>query len=741
MNNFFKRIMGAINNIATRPTKGTFFTLLLSICAAFSACTNEVENISLANGATLQLKVGVSQPASRTIIEGNALPNGAQIGVSVVDKTGTAYQQQNYNNVIYTATEESGKQKWNTTANVTLSGEEATLYAYYPYVTGTDITAIPINMDVTDQKDWMYATPATGLSDAKSSAEVRLNHALTDLRLTFFKESYSGAGEVTEFTIQSVGMATSGTLNAKTGDIILPTTPINTITRTMPFTLTDKTSATPIDVMLIPTNTEAPVTISVTVDGHTYSTTTATFALRKAKVYNYVMKLTSTGLEVSSVGLVDWNEVQLDDATFEPEQGQNGSQEAYVDWVKLTYNVENTSQPTQIFFSELYGNTFDIANVDKMVILENTSRASGEPQMVTPAYQYTFTTTGEHTVYVKFADMTQIPQYAFYGCESLTGVVIPNSVKTIENDAFCLCKGLKSINLGKEIKTIGQYAFYSCDKLTEVVIPESLETIGTAVFRYCKELACISVDINNSYFDSRNNCNAIMETETNRLVLGCKNTIIPQDCEIIGEYAFYYCSELMEVVIPNSVETIEEYAFTQCLGLTEVTLGSGVTTIAEAAFENCSKLEKISFNNSLQNIDRNGFSGCTKLKNITLPESVKIIGSGAFNQCYGLTSIAIPGSVTKIGDWAFGYCNGLTEVTIGSSVQTIGEQAFYMCSELASIKSLARTAPNIENYTFFGVKNNGVLYVPAGAAGYNVWLGTGNYYLGKYKWTKITITE
>ena len=316
LRNLFK---GAKDRYATPTAKGTFLSLLLTTCAAFTACNNEVENISQESKAALQLKVGVNQPTSRAIVEGKALLNESQIGVSVVDATGAAYQEQDYNNVLYTAAEVQGKQTWSTTANVTLSGEEATLYAYYPYAEGADIIAIPVDMTETDQKDWMYATPVTGLSDGKSTAEVQLNHALTDLRLTFYKDTYSGEGEVTEFTIQSTGLAVGGTLNAKTGEITLPATPVNTITRTAAFTLTDKASATPLDVMLIPTGTEAPVTVSVTVDGHTYSASTTAFTLQKAKAYNYVMKLTSTGLEVTSVALVDWNEELLDDATFQPE--------------------------------------------------------------------------------------------------------------------------------------------------------------------------------------------------------------------------------------------------------------------------------------------------------------------------------------------------------------------------------------------------------------------------------------
>ena len=581
MKNLFKRIKGAKNNIATRAAKGTFISLLLSTCAAFTACTYEAENICKESKTTLQLKVGVNQPASRALIEGKTLPNGSQLGVSVVDNTGTAYQSQNYNNVPYTSIVDGSDQKWNTTTNVTLSGEEATLYAYYPYVDEVDITAIPINMAEVDQKDWMYATPVTGLSDSKSTAEVRLNHALTDLRLTFYKESYSGAGEVTEFTIQSTGMAVTGTLNAKTGEITLPATQVNTITRSADFTLTNKASATPIDVMLIPTGTEALVTVSVTVDGHTYSTSTTAFTLKKAKAYNYIMKLTSTGLEVTSVALTDWDEESLEDATFEP-AGAGGE---YSDWLKLTYTVTDASESTALFYIPAAPvslmsrsvETFDISLVEGLIV-QNKS--------ITPALSHQFPEEGEYTVYVKFKDMSYIPSYAFWYCDELTGVSIPNSIETIGDGAFMYCSNLYEIRLSASVTSIGNEAFYGC----------------------CKR-SSINVAAGNTVYDSRNDCNAIMETASNTLILGSSSTIIPDDCTEIERYAFFLCTELISVSIPNSVKTIGSSAFAYSLKLTEVIIGSGVTTIDYGAFDTCTELKKItSLAKVAPQIDYNTFS-------------------------------------------------------------------------------------------------------------------------------------
>lgn len=130
------------------------------------------------------------------------------------------------------------------------------------------------------------------------------------------------------------------------------------------------------------------------------------------------------------------------------------------------------------------------------------------------------------------------------------------------------------------------------------------------------------------------------------------------------------------------------------------------------------------------------FAGCTGLTKVIIPDSVTAIGISAFGSCKNLTSITIPNSVISIGNGAFASCSNLASITIPNSVTSIDDGAFFSCSSLTSITSLAATAPTIQNQTFRGIKTGGTLYVPSGSTGYDVWMGTGEYYLGYYNWTQ-----
>ena len=285
--------------------------------------------------------------------------------------------------------------------------------------------------------------------------------------------------------------------------------------------------------------------------------------------------------------------------------------------------------------------------------------------------------------------VTSIGRYAFKDCIGLTSVTIPNSVTSIGEYAFDSCSGLTSVIIPNSVISIVDRAFQNCIGLTSMTIPNSVISIGDA-FSGCSGLTSLVVEAGNTAYDSRNDCNAIVETASNSLIVGCKTTVIPNSVTSIGRYAFVGCSGLTSITIPSSVISIDWGAFYGCSGLTSITIPNSVTSIDDYVFCNCSSLASV-----------------------TIPNSVTSVGQAAFSFCSGLTSITIPNSVASIGDFAFSNCSGLTSITIPSNVTFIGNYAFAECRSLTSVTSLATTPPQAKDDSFS--KYDIPLYVPNGA--------------------------
>ena len=179
--------------------------------------------------------------------------------------------------------------------------------------------------------------------------------------------------------------------------------------------------------------------------------------------------------------------------------------------------------------------------------------------------------------------VTSIGYHAFYECKSLTSVTIPGSVEAI-TEAFVGCTGLTSISIQNGVRSIGYEAFSGCTGVTSLIIPKSVTHIESYSFIGFSGVVSIIVDSENTVYDSRNNCNAIIEKSSNTLVLGCKYTVIPNSVTSIGQGAFYKCTNLTSITIPNSVTSIGASAFWGCESLRSVTIPRSVTSIGNSAF-------------------------------------------------------------------------------------------------------------------------------------------------------------
>ena len=340
--------------------------------------------------------------------------------------------------------------------------------------------------------------------------------------------------------------------------------------------------------------------------------------------------------------------------------------------------------------------------------------------------------------------VTRIGKWAFSCRGGLTSVTIPETVESIGTQAFNFT-GLTAITLPSNLKTIEDGVFQGCTGITSVTIPASVTSIAGGTFDDAN-LASIEVESGNQVYDSRNDCNAIIETATNTLVIGCQNTAIPDDVEIIGTHAFVHCYGLESLTIPSSVTSIGGRAFFGCSNLTSVSLSENLKTIEGDAFGGCESLTSIVIPASVTSIGDYIFAGCIGLtsivvedgntvydcrdncnaiietstntliagcKNTIIPNTVTCIGIGAFNDLTNLTSIEIPSSVTTLKWWAFHDC-GLTSINIPAGVTTIEAGAFEACPNLTSVTvnnpnpiSLSED-PGID-------RANATLYVPAGS--------------------------
>ena len=297
-----------------------------------------------------------------------------------------------------------------------------------------------------------------------------------------------------------------------------------------------------------------------------------------------------------------------------------------------------------------------------------------------------------------FTGVTAINSYDFNDC-SLTSIMLPNTIITIGYAAFDGCTGLTSIIIPNSVTTIEGFAFAGSCGMSSIEIPSSVTSLQGA---FCPDgLEQIVVDPENTVYDSRENCNAIIETNSNRMVLGCRNTVIPNSVTSIGDNAFGGCTSLTSIEIPNSVTSIGNSAFGGCTSLTSIAIPNSVTYIGGEVFSGCSDLVQMVVASGNTVYDSRG--NC----NAIIETSNNKLISGCKNT-------VIPNTVTSIGGYAFESCI-MTSITIPSSVSSIDFAAFVYCTNLASITVLSETPPVLGGDVFIDVDKSIPVYVPSGS--------------------------
>lgn len=343
-------------------------------------------------------------------------------------------------------------------------------------------------------------------------------------------------------------------------------------------------------------------------------------------------------------------------------------------------------------------------------------------------------------------EVEKIANYAFWGCKTMTSVVVPDNVTAVGNYSFSYCSALNELQIGNGVKTIGHDAFYACG-LESVTVPNNVISLGGCVFAWNTALKTASigsgvVSAEDGWFRS---CPSIQEIEVsslNNAYCSKNGNLYTKDGKKLIQYTC--ASQAKEVVVSNGVEVIGAHAFAKSLNLVSVSLPDSVTEIGASAFAGCELLKDIVIPNSVTNIGANAFNACELIKKLVIPEKVESIGANAFDGCIGLSlfcevdeapnkwhadwnvfdcpvvwghtasegleydlrddgyyevyslgscgdaDIVIPSyykgkKVIAISDAAFDSCNMINSITIPNTVQFIGDRAFYDCASLVTM--------------------------------------------------------
>ena len=353
-------------------------------------------------------------------------------------------------------------------------------------------------------------------------------------------------------------------------------------------------------------------------------------------------------------------------------------------------------------------------NLTWVLTSDGTMTFSGKEAMrdyssakLVPWYQYR-----EQVVSIELGkEITSIGNFAFYGLPNLKKVSIPEGVNSIGGFSFKGCTALTDVKLPSTLTKLGESAFYGCSSLSQINIPEGVYTVWAYTFKNCTNLAKVTLPSTLIKLDEA-------------AFYGCaslEQLKIPDNVSIIGIYCFKNCSKLSELSLPVSLTNVREAAF-YGTALTNVTIPSKVQTIGAYAFKNCTVLKKVQLPNKLQKIDDSAFYGCTKMETLELPDSVtsisnyafrkcsglqtikfsnqlKTIGESAFYGCSGLTELNLPDTISRIEGYAFKGCTKVNKVHLPLSINTLTESVLYGCTGIASIE-IPKNVKVIENYAF-----------------------------------------
>lgn len=721
------------------------------LCSAVS-CVEDSLDVSVNDDTkVLQLSLYVDSLNSKAVVNGSSLPEGSRVGICLFDSDGDGYYQgKDYHNVGYVV---NGSKLQDPDTEIRLSKASGTLYAYYPYSAGRNLSSLPL--DASAQIDYMYANPKSGLSSSNASASISMCHSMAVLSVNAVKGTYSGKCKASGLSVMGSHLATNAILNGKNGNISDRSGAGSPIALDTEFIL--NMSGTVNEIMVIPSASSSAATLSLIVDGVTFSASLNDFYPLSGKRYYVTATLNDDCLVLSEVSMNAWennNEYHVyvsgdtDDIAINQTVNEDGS--VIINAVSLvngesvkdiTYSGEgDVNQTTNADVSvitvsdqsgDIYLNFDGITNtslnyslnlsaVGSTSILGTAADLSLIKTISIDGVEYPVERTmslaaGKHDVRIYFQDdVTEVPANLLSGL-SVKSIALPDHFVAIGSSAFSNCSGLVSVDLAN-VKTIGYRAFYECSDLMSINLC-GVSTLGESAFSYCSSLESVDLSTVVSYG---------LNCFTNS---GLKSITIPSSVTSFGSGVFSNCDNLSSVYLCEGLSLMGNSMFSSCDALTSIVIPSTITAVSTNAFRYCSNLSSVTIRNGVKALGMYAFDSCDALGTVSLPSSVTNIQNYAF-QNSGLKDVSLSEGLTVIGMGAFRECLKLSSITIPSTVTEMGRYAFWNCTNLKHVYCLPITPPSyVGNSYEVLVNNTATLHVPvASYLTYKSWI-SGHAYL------------
>lgn len=638
------------------------------------------------DAASLELSVTMSQTQTKGLMTGTTFPDGSEIGIALCEENGKPYDNLPYSNVRFCAEGTGNSQQWTPETDVMLSTTKASLYAYYPYSSDiTDIASIRIKADSDTQTDWMYAVPVTEMNNRSNKASVNMRHALSAVRLSLKRGSYTGTGNVTAVSMHGNNMATEGRLDAKTGKISSITGTGTAISpQISPIVLTS--AFQDIDIIAVPTGSATSAEMKIVIDGTEFTLETSSFNLEQGKIAVFEATVDNSSINLSSVKIRDWTyttagtpvirhdwtislEGDIEDISFANTINDDGSIQIIAVPIPLDASVDPVTVEGEVTYTE----TTDLERGTRTIILSDISsdvtvtfagyslwttaiyeiedisepteiiglfvpstmkRMVVDGVEVTPSTKYQFTETGTHQVKFSFEPFINsnkllakyhLPELGFQDVATVTEIRLAEGYTLLRNQVFSRCNKLKKVVMPSTLTSIGYNTFYYCEAIEEISFPDNVTWFADSQCYNCRNLKKVKLPANlkNLGQFTFNGCKLLTEID------------IPSGVTEIGYGAFKY-SGIQKLHIPDGVSILPPEMCMECRSLTELRLPANLQQMQRQTLYNCTSLSKI-----IQ------ADGTEQTNEFTIPEGVTTVGELAV--LGGLfTKIHLPSTLSKI---------------------------------------------------------------------------------------------